>query len=70
MRRRQRQRLRLQAQGHAPRLLAAKLGTTHSAPPTALLPFAGSPAPKPPPLLPQVESPLQAPRVGWGARLP
>ncbi|XP_066876579.1 basic proline-rich protein-like [Kogia breviceps] len=62
MRRQQRRQLR--ARGPAPRLLAAKLGTTHSAPPASLLPSAGVPAPRPPSPLPHAGSPPQAPRVG------
>ena len=62
MRRQQRRQLR--AREPAPRLLAAKLGTTHSAPPASLLPSAGVPAPRPPSPLPQAGSPPQAPRVG------
>ncbi|XP_069396217.1 uncharacterized protein [Delphinus delphis] len=62
MRRQQRRQLR--ARGPAPRLLAAKLGTTHSAPPASLLPSEGVPAPRSPSPLPQAGSPAQAPRVG------
>lgn len=62
MRRQQRRQLR--ARGPAPRLLAAKLGTTHSAPPASLLPSEGIPAPRSPSPLPQAGSPPQAPRVG------
>lgn len=65
--RRRRQLRRLRARGPAPRLLAAKLGTTHSAPPAWLLPLRASLTPRPPSPLPQAGSPPQAPQVGGGS---
>lgn len=57
-------RSRLRTPGPAPRLLAAKLGTTHPSPPPRRCPLRTSLAPRSPSPLPPSWIAPQAPRVG------